>query len=133
MFEQIQFLANILCETTNLALERLVYVKIDDLPFYLFFGSTACYVKYDTQDERITDVQIVVMNNNGFTVEVDPIKGSITGNLANQCTASIEMEVYVANTVLACIREAWQWRLSTDRLITVKADDRHIVADLLAW
>lgn len=131
MFSEINDFANMLCKMTNSALEEIVRTEHDSFPFFLFFTVRSCYVKYDTQEGRITDVSIYVIEKDSFIIEIDPIGGYIRGIVGGEIGSGIKMKRNVADTLLACVRQCWNSRLSSEELITVNGDNRYIAADLI--
>lgn len=131
MFSEIYKFANYLCEMTNGMLEKIVREKCEYLPFFLHFAAASCYVKYDTLEEGIASIGLRMIDNNSFMIEADPISGYITGVVAGETRGSVKMEKDVADTLLACIHQCWNMRLSADSLLTFGDDDRYIAADLL--
>lgn len=122
---------NILCEMTNKNLDEMVENNYKYLPLIIVCNAQACYLVYDTQEEIITNVTLLVMNRGGLVIAVDPIGGVITGSVADQNCISINMKRETADALFACARAYWEKRLSTEMLISPNSDGRFIAADLL--
>lgn len=131
MFREIHDFASTLCDMANKNLEEIVINHCESLPFYLHFATEACYVKYDTHEETITDISLRLIERNGFAIEVDPINGYIQGIVAGKSSGSTQMNRDIADALFACIHQCWIMRLSTEQLLTTGDNDRYIAADLL--
>lgn len=92
----------------------------------------SCYVKYDTFEEQIINIKLIMVKKAGFIIEVDPIEGHIRSYVADQVGGSLQMKEYIADTIRACIQVCWNKRLSTECLVTLHGDGRYIAADLFA-
>lgn len=132
MQTEIKHVANELCEITNTFLENITISQRADLPLFLGFTAKACYVKYDTLEEKITDISIVMIDKNGFAIVADPIDGYVRGYIANEICTSVRMRESTAKTLHAFIQVGWKKRLSIDCLISLNGDGRYIAADLFA-
>lgn len=128
---EIQNYMKVLCEMTNKNLDEIVNNAYEFLPFFIMFNAQSCYVRYDTQDECITDVTLKVMNNAGLVIEVDPISSTITAFVAGEPGESLKMQKNTADILLDCIRTCWRQRLSTEDLISINSDGRFVAADLI--
>ena len=122
---------SVLCKMINKNLNEIVNENCNDLPFFIMFNANACYVRYDTQEENITHVILEVMNRDGLAVEIDPIKGIITGVVADDPSCVVEMNKDVASILFSCISVCWKKRLQEEGIISFNVDDRVIAADLL--
>lgn len=129
-FEMCNYM-NVLCEMTNKNLDEMVENNREYLPLLILCNAQACYVKYDTQVEIITDITLQVMNRGGLAIEVDPIGGVITGSVAGENCISIDMKEETADVLSACISVCWEKRLSAEMLISPNTDGRFITGDLL--
>jgi hypothetical protein len=89
---EIQNYMKVLCEMTNKNLDEIVNNAYEFLPFFIMFNAQSCYIRYDTQDECITDVTLKVMNNAGLVIEVDPISSTITAFVAGEPGESLKMQ-----------------------------------------
>ena len=130
MYEEINRIASELCESANLCLECVVSTKCECLPLLLGFMAESCFVKYDTEEEQITNIDIILIEKNGFVIEADPINACVRGYFADEICGSIQMRVPIAKTLRACIQACWKKRLSTEYLVTMNGDGRYIAADL---
>ena len=130
MRSEINHVAHVLCEVTNTFLENIAMGQHSDLPYYLGFVSRACYVKYDTWEDKITDISIIMIEKNGFAIVADPINGYVLGYTAGEICASVRMRRATAKMLFACIESHWKYRLSTDCLVTANGDGRYVAADL---
>ena len=131
-YREIGNFMNILCEMTSKNLDEIVNNHRDCLPVFLMVTAQSCYVLYNTQEERIVEVNLQMINKDGLAVEIDPIKCLIAGCVAAEPYKSFEMDKNTADTLLACITAMWKHRLSTEGLITTSSDDGLIAADLLS-
>ena len=132
MYNELNHFANILSERTNSFLEDLTRTKPEYFPLFLCFAAKACYVKYDTIEEQITDISLIMIEKHGFIIEIDPIGKQVRSRVANEVCGSLQMIEHVADTLQACIRMLWKRRLSTEYLITTNGNKRYVAADLLA-
>ena len=122
-----------LCDITTDVLRRIVAPsKIDSLPIYINLIADACYVKYDTVNNRITDITLRTYNQMGITIDVDPIHKKICGAVCGEDAGTLNLDPTVAHNLYSCITFMWKSRLTTDELCTIDADPRFIAADLLA-
>ena len=130
MFREIHNFGTVICKMTSNNLEELVKNHCDYLPFWLHFTGEACYVKYDTQNEVITDISLRVIDRNGLAVEIDPINGYVRAIVAGNSGESIMMPKDIADTLFSCIHQCWNMRMHAEGLVTT-GNDRYIAADLL--
>ena len=122
---------NILCEMTNKNLDEMVENHYEFLPMIIVCNAQACYLIYDTQEEIITNITLLVMNLSGLVIAIDPIGGVITGSVADEKCISINMKRETADALFACTRAYLEKRLSTEMLISPDSDGRFIAVDLL--
>lgn len=132
MYKEINHFANILCESTNSFLEDIVNTKCEYLPLFLSFTAKSCYVKYDTLEEKIINIRLIMVEKNGFIIEVNPIDNYVRSYVANIVSGSLQMKKTIADTLRACVHVCWKKRLSTECLVTMNGDGRYITADLFA-
>ena len=132
MYQEINHFANILCERTNSFLEDIVNTKGEYLPLYFSFVARSCYVEYDTLEEKIINIKLIMVEKAGFIIEVDPINGHIRSYIANQVGGSLRMKEYIADTIRDCIQVCWRKRLSIQQLVSLHGDGRYVTADLFA-
>ena len=130
-FSEIREYMTVLCQMASKNLDEMVKKHGAYLPFFIMFNAKSCYVRYDTQKESITDATLVLMEKDELDIVVDPIDRDVTSFINGESCASVELEEYTADTLLACIRACWNWRLSTEGLITMDSDGRFIAADLI--
>lgn len=121
----------VLSQMASKNLDEMVKKHSAYLPFFIMFNAQSCYVRYDTQKESITDATLVLMEKDEVDIVVDPIDRNVTSFINGESCASVDMEEYTADTLLACIRTCWNWRLSTVGLITMNSDGRFVAADLI--
>ncbi len=132
MVHDIRNFVSSLCKMTNRSLET--FVQKGDFLFFFHYVSSSCCVVYDTQEERITAITLVIINRNGLTIEIDPIAGYVRGKFLDEldkCARSARIKAHIAEAVVSSIQKFWDVMVKEKAIDITAGESRYITVELL--